>query len=81
MGLIKADQYAAMKQREQSGEQGVFFANALGCDSCNVTLQESQTGCRHIADDKYLCSDCYFDSLGDALESQPILPPRVRHRV
>ena len=81
MGLIKADQYAAMRRREQSGEQGVFFATALGCGNCKITLQESQTGCRHVAGNIYLCSDCYFDSLGDALEAQPILPPRVRHRV
>jgi hypothetical protein len=81
MGLIKADQYAAMRQREQSGEVGVFFSHPLGCECCRVALQESQTGCRQLSDGKYLCSDCYFDALDDALEALPILPPRVRHRV
>lgn len=81
MGLIKADQYAAMRKREQSGEAGVFFSHPLGCESCSVALQESQTGCRQLSDGQYLCSDCYFDALDDALEALPILPPRVRHRV
>ncbi len=80
MPLIAAQRYVAMRQRESSGEKNVFFSDSATCGNCAVELQESQTGCRHMGDGSYLCSDCYFDSFAAELESLPVLPPRVRHR-
>jgi len=64
--------FAAMKER--GGETQGNFA----CGHCGITLQESITGCRKVADEFY-CSDCYFSEMGDALEAYPISAPKV-HR-
>lgn len=47
------------------------------CFQCVDRLHESTTGARPTKNG-YSCSDCYFDSLGDAVENYPIGTPR-RH--
>ena len=41
------------------------------CRGCHVEIQETITGCRSIGSKLY-CSDCYFDKIGDWLDSHPI---------
>ena len=48
------------------------------CASCGIALQESITGCRGTYKG-YVCSDCYYDMMGEAVEAQPIGVPRM-HR-
>lgn len=48
------------------------------CPSCNIVLQESITGCRSTHKG-YVCSDCYYDMMGEALDSYPIGVSRM-HR-
>ena len=49
----------------------------FACNQCKTAIHESITGCRKLGDGTYVCSDCYFEDLGDALEAFPILPPRA----
>jgi hypothetical protein len=41
------------------------------CCKCNTPLQETITGKRKIGD-KFACSDCYYEELGEAIERHPI---------
>lgn len=50
------------------------------CNKCRTPIYESVTGCRRLGDGTYVCSDCYFEDFGDAIEAFPILPPRTRRR-
>lgn len=47
------------------------------CACCGIPLQESLTGNRTYADGSHVCSDCYFDDLGDEIETTPIGALRV----
>lgn len=47
------------------------------CAKCHITLQESITGCRELEDGSFMCSDCYFEDLGDALEDYPFAAPTL----
>ncbi len=57
-----------------------FPQKSFDCFRCKLPLQESVTGCRQLKDGNFVCSDCYFEDLGDALEAYPIMPPRIRRR-
>jgi hypothetical protein len=54
---------------------------SLDCNSCAVPLNEPKTGIRQMADDTFLCSNCYFDALEMVVEAHPIIPSRLRRRV
>lgn len=47
------------------------------CARCKCELQECLTGNRYT-EDGYVCSDCYFDALGDVVEKYPIRSFRIR---
>jgi hypothetical protein len=47
------------------------------CAGCGRVLQETVTGNRPIGDRSY-CSDCYYEQLGDLVESHPITSGRAR---
>ena len=47
------------------------------CPDCGRLLQESVTGCRP-SEHGFLCSDCYYESLGKLIEEHPITSPRGR---
>lgn len=42
------------------------------CDGCGIPLQETLTGHLPCADGAHLCSDCYFEKLGEELDAHPI---------
>jgi len=48
------------------------------CYVCKVKLQETVTGKRKIKG-RYACSDCYYDKLGELIESHPIVSAGI-HR-
>ena len=73
MAMISAKAFQERLRTRQTAPQGAWL-----CSSCNVPLQESITGCRKLHNGKYVCSDCYFRELGDALDEYPIMTPRVR---
>ena len=52
-------------------------ATTMVCPVCGVTIQETLTGCRKF-DDKYHCSDCYFDKIGEWLDDHPVGVPHLR---
>lgn len=66
----------ALKRDREKIEKGEPPSGLAGCGHCGVPLQETLTGCREY-DGKNLCSDCYFDALGDELEAHPIRAFRV----
>jgi hypothetical protein len=41
------------------------------CTKCNVSIQEFITGRKKIGDKLY-CKSCYYEDLGDLIESSPI---------
>jgi hypothetical protein len=47
------------------------------CAVCHILLQETITGKRRIGD-KEVCSDCYYEKLGELVEEHPIATGRVR---
>lgn len=73
MALISAREF--LKEFNLKGAQ---LAN-LKCETCEISLQESITGCRPLEDGTHLCSDCYFDEMGKEIDQRPLLTPRVRH--
>jgi hypothetical protein len=74
MVLVRATEYfARLKKDAKARPKGV-----LQCHECGTSLQESITGCRKLVDGSHLCSDCYFEKLGNALEKYPIITPRAR---
>jgi hypothetical protein len=48
------------------------------CHYCGVLLQETITG-KRCEGDHEVCSDCYYEKLGQAIEEHPIVGARV-HR-
>ena len=56
------------------------LAAKLSCAKCNVTIQESITGCRRFGDGSFACSDCFYDSLSNDLEAHPVAPRRLARR-
>ena len=48
------------------------------CAGCGIELQESITGCRETSEG-HVCSDCYYEKLGELVEKHPIGIPRM-HR-
>jgi hypothetical protein len=48
-----------------------------GCACCNTDLQETVTG-RRRSPKGDVCSDCYFEQLGEVVEESPISTARVR---
>lgn len=61
----------ALRRDREKIEKGEAPSGMTGCGRCRIPLQETLTGCREY-DGKHLCSDCYFDTLGDELEAYPI---------
>ena len=47
------------------------------CYYCGVLLQETITGKRRDGNHE-VCSDCYYEKLGEAVEDHPIVSGRVR---
>jgi hypothetical protein len=47
------------------------------CTSCQVPLQETITGKRRTGDG-YMCSDCYYDTMGREIEQRPLGSAGVR---
>jgi len=48
-----------------------------GCASCGVLLQESITGKRKTSAGD-VCSDCYYEKMGELIDQHPIVCGRVR---
>jgi hypothetical protein len=46
------------------------------CAICGRLLQETITGSRST-DDGSVCSDCYYDQVGDVIEQHPIVSARA----
>jgi ribosomal protein L37AE/L43A len=46
------------------------------CAECNRPLQEAVTGCRSAAG-IYVCSDCYYQSVGELIEQRAITSGRA----
>jgi hypothetical protein len=67
------DYFAAIEKRPVAHEHSVK------CARCQTVLQESITGSRRLGDDSHVCSDCYFEGLGSALEEYPFAA-RNTHR-
>lgn len=72
MATIK-EQIAAYIARQSQGQQG-----AKTCCKCGVPLRETVTGNRPT-DHGCMCSDCYYDALGEIIEQHPIVSARA-HR-
>jgi len=51
-------------------------ANPTRCCHCGVVLQTTITGREQTAAGE-ACSDCYYEKLGEAVESHPIVSGRV----
>ena len=69
----------ALKMKEflaQYQAEGPRVFGVQTCAACDVPLQETQTGHRHT-DDGDLCTDCYFERLGEELDRRPIAMPRA----
>jgi hypothetical protein len=47
------------------------------CVSCGILLQESITGRRKTCDGD-VCSDCYYEKVGEVIDQHPITSGRVR---
>ena len=54
------------------------IAHVEKCTKCKVPLQETITGCRKV-NNGYMCSDCYFEEMGNEIEAHPIGIPQM-HR-
>lgn len=46
------------------------------CAECNTPLQETVTGNR-FTHKGHVCSDCYFNMLGEELDRNPLFMPRA----
>ena len=70
----------AMSAKEFLGldEQKLYnLAHLTRCVRCGVYLQENRTGNRKTANGD-VCSDCYFQAIGEELDRHPISVPRMR---
>lgn len=47
------------------------------CARCQVMLQETLTG-KRPAPGGQMCSDCYYEAMGEGVESDPIATPGLR---
>ena len=56
---------------------GMLAEEGPKCPYCGVLLQETITGKRRIGDQE-VCSDCYYERLGELIEEHPITTGRVR---
>lgn len=80
---LKFDQFVkAVEEDRNRLANGDGLDETMKCGKCCVALQESVTGCRLTKDAaglaSYVCSDCYFDELGDFVDAHPIAMPRRR---
>ena len=58
-------------EKRQQARKGV-----CSCAECGRELRETITGNRRL-DDKFVCSDCYYEKLGEMIEQNPIVGPRA----
>ncbi len=59
-------------------EDRLKLTKTSNCAECEIVLQEAITGCRETHKG-YMCSDCYYDMMGEMAEEYPIGIPRM-HR-
>jgi hypothetical protein len=79
MALISAVDFLDALDHPETSKVKIPEA-AARCPTCKVVLHEVETGLRRRGDGSFVCGDCYFEEMGDALEAFPILPPRIRRR-
>jgi hypothetical protein len=48
-----------------------LYLRAEECKLCGVMLQETVTG-KRAAPEGHVCSDCYYDRIGEELDTYPI---------
>ncbi len=56
-----------------------LYSSTGKCNTCDVSLQETVTGKRHIDGAEY-CSDCYYEEVGAVVEESAIGTARIRRR-
>lgn len=66
-GLALLEAYEK-RQRERVG--------VCNCAQCGRELREAITGNRRF-DKQFVCSDCYYEALGEVIEQHPIAGPRA----
>jgi hypothetical protein len=67
----------AIPLKELIENPDLLSKEGLRCPHCGVLLQETITGKRWEGDHE-VCSDCYYEKLGEAIEKHPIVSGRVR---
>jgi hypothetical protein len=70
---------AKVKANREALKQGKTFPGMFACADCGTPLQEEITGNRELSDGSHVCSDCYFDALGNEIEKHPIAALKIRH--
>ena len=75
MPFVKASD--AFGNRASPDFYAEFEQGQLRCGACDDVIKESITGCRKMGDGSYCCSDCYYQAMGEALESFPLAPRRL----
>lgn len=67
------NQYRKAVDRDQELlSQGIAPEGTETCASCETPLQRAITGREMIGNDQAVCSDCYFEHLGNEIEKNPI---------
>lgn len=67
----------AIPLRELIKNPGLLDEEGPKCPHCGVVLKETVTGKRRLGDAD-VCSDCYYEKLGELVEEHPITTGRVR---
>lgn len=82
MALSCEDFIKAVKFDKKLLERGIAPPGVDTCDKCSVPLQSFITGREFIKDESgnelQICSDCYYDMLGDEIDKHPIISPSLR---
>lgn len=47
------------------------------CAKCPAELDPDVTGYEPLADGSVLCSDCFYEAMGDEIDRQPITTPQT----
>lgn len=69
---LSAKEFLKLTDEELLNVPGV-----ASCSRCHCRLQETVTGYRDTADGP-MCSDCYYQTIGEFLDTHPIAVPRTR---
>jgi hypothetical protein len=62
----------ATARNQELLRQGVALPGMDSCSSCNKPIQSFLTGREELGDGRIVCGECYFNALGEEIESYPL---------